>query len=168
MVQLRILIELNNQSKTYPITFHYCNWLLHPSLNRRLAPEMVKRINKALDESANVNAFLKEISEILSVKRLINEIQDLIVVTAKNKKAFLFGEQIISDEYWLNFLKILLNELIHRPLILNSKEPLQNNFGFDIYGLQLVSAKEKIVVELMSNELEKRNKQIFVDLVIMK
>jgi len=57
----------------------------------------------------------------------------------------------------------------------NAKQTLTNNseiiddFGFSIYGIQIVNGKNsQLYIELLSNELKKKNKKILFEIVLFK
>lgn len=168
MNQLRLLIELNSDKDRYPTTNHYCNWLNHIELDRRKSPQIVDELSEALDCSLSKVEFLKQTAEILEIKRLVSEVKEILLKNLNDKKLLFESNCFESDEYWMTFLRIILSELTFRPLKMNKPSTNRNKFGFDIYGLQLVSKKDKIVVEILSDGLKSRNKKLFIDLIMMR
>lgn len=167
MQSVRILLEIDDCNNKYKYTFHYCNWLLHKELYRSSSPIIIDEITKSFSDFSSKNDLIKKITEALSVKKLVEELKEILWTKIENKKLV---SKMDFEEYWLNFITIILNQIILRPLKLEKKStPIKiEKFDFTVYGIQLDYEKESICVEILSKELEQKNKRILADIALFR
>lgn len=72
------------------------------------------------------------------------------------------------ESYWLNFITILLNQIVYRPLRLNNKNIQLDNRKFSIYGLQLINKNEAVWIEVLSTELNMKNTKLMIKVVLFR
>jgi hypothetical protein len=111
-VWTRHILELNKQKKTYPILNFYCNWVVHPEINRYEMPrEILTGLAKALyelDKHHSTHQASIEMSRCLGPSALRLEIETFY-------KEFDF--EIMFLRVWGDFIKrlwfgVLLNKRI--------------------------------------------------------
>lgn len=152
MQKIRLLLEIVNTKEKHKIINHYCNWLFHKNLGRGISPFIIEEISASFENAKSNNDCIKKISNALSVKKLVIELKETLYKNIGFKYDYIFEH----DEFWINFIIIVLNELKSRPLLLNERKLIKNKqiegFGFDfsVYGIQLTHQKSKIVIEILS------------------
>jgi hypothetical protein len=168
MQKIRLLLEIDNTKEKYKILNHYCNWLFHKNLDRGISPFIIEEISASFENAKSNNDCIKKISNALSVKKLVVELKETLYKNIGFKYDYIFEH----DEFWINFITIVLNELKSRPLLLNERKLIKNKqiegFGFDfsVYGIQLTHQKSKIVIEILSEELDNQKKHIYIDFAL--
>jgi hypothetical protein len=165
MQSIRILIEIDQCQLKYKTVFHYCNWLLHMELNRSESPVIIKEITDSFTTFSSKNDLIKRINNSISLINLVVELKEILWMKISNK---IVVSKIDFEEYWLNFIAIILNQIMHRPLKLRKKNILIENFNFTIYGIQIVLEKEYYCIELLSKELEEKDKKMIIDIAFFK
>ncbi|MBN2869198.1 MAG: hypothetical protein JXK08_11025 [Flavobacteriaceae bacterium] len=152
--QIRLLIEIDSLSKKYPLICFYCNWQVHKSISKN--PIRNNIINDIIDAFENINShydFVKKVNQSLSVKDFITQLKEILY---KYSFADKHSSLIENDEFWKNFITIMLNEIVLRPVRLSSKGITIKDFNqsFSISGFQLINHNNKIVIEILSQELK--------------
>lgn len=165
MQSIRILMEIDQCKFKYKLTSHYCNWLLHKELDQSNSPLIIKEIAASFDDFSSKNDFIRKITEALSVKNLVEELKEILWTKIENK---VLVSKIDFEEYWFNFITILLNQIVLRPLKLKQKHSEIKKYNFTIYGIQLIHENKKICVEILSKELEEKNKRLISDFAFFK
>lgn len=165
MQSIRILIEIDQCQSKYKITNHYCNWLLHKELNRAISPTIIQNIADSFQKFSSKNDLIKKINNAISLKKLIEELKEILWVNLNNKVII---SKIDYDEYWIKFIQLILSQILYRPVILKEKHINIDGFEFSIYGLQIISSKDKYNVELLSKELEELGKKIIIDIALLR
>lgn len=170
MFKIRLLLEINNQKGRYKILNHYCNWLLHKNLNQGISPEIIKEISSLFTKKITKNDFVIQLNEILSIKKLIVELKEMLYINIGFKHQYTFE----NDQFWVNFLIIFLKEIKLKPLLLiknrliSSEEIKDIDFDFSIFGIQLTDNNDNIVVEILSKEFLSEDKRIYIEFAIFK
>jgi len=170
MFKIRLLLEINNQKGRYKILNHYCNWLLHKNLDKGISPEIIKEISSLFTKNITKNEFVIEINEILSIKKLIVELKEMLYINIGFKHQYTFE----NDQFWINFLIIFLKEIKLKPLLLIKNRLISNerikdiDFDFSIFGIQLTDNDDKIVIEILSKEFISENSRIYIEFAIFK
>ena len=154
MQSIRILLEIDKSTVKYKTTMHYCNWLLHKELVRSNSPQIIKEISDSFRLYTSKNDLIKRLTEAIALQKLITELKAILWLNIVDKKIV---NQIDREEYWLGFLQIILNQVIYRPLKLESRNIDLNGHQISIYGLQIVP-EEHFKIELLSKELDLKNK----------
>src|SRR5690606_8269670 len=165
MQQIRILNEINQTQNNYIITNHYCNWLLHKELNRSNSPIIMEQISQSLKTFNSKIDLIKKISDSLSLIKLVTELKEILWINLSEKK-ILINSQIENDDYWLKFVGIILNQISFRPLLVRNNHISIDNLEFSIYGIQIAPENEKYNIEILSHELESRNKRILINILL--
>ncbi len=160
IVQIRLLLEVTNSKNKFKLVNFYCNWFLHKNLNKSKVPEIVKRIANSFDTSNSKNELIFNLNQSISSRLFIIELKELLL---ENK---ITNSNIGDDEYMFNILEIILNEIKNRPLLLENKNIVIDAFEFSVFGIMLTNHNDKIVMEILSKELKKRNKRMLFDFVI--
>jgi hypothetical protein len=169
MQQIRILIEIAENKKKYSIANHYCNWLLHSKLDRSNSPVIIDDISESLLNVSTKNELIKNINNVLSLKKLVTEIKEILWENIENKKTLTNSNIYFLDDYWVIFLKILLNQILFRPLLLpNNNTIALEKYRFNVKGIHFVTAKDKVFLEVLSNELNEKDKKILIEIVLFK
>lgn len=165
MQTIRILLEIDQCKPEYKITSHYCNWLLHKELDQSSSPVIIKEITKSFNDFSSKNDLINKITEALSVKKLVEELKEILWTKIENK---ILVSKMDFEIYWLNFITIILNQIVLRPLKLKETHIQIETFDFTIYGIQLIHEKEHVCVEILSKELEQKNKRLVADIAFFK
>ena len=165
MQSIRILLEIDQCGAKYKFTSHYCNWLLHKELDRSSSPVIIEEITKSINDFNSKNDLIKKITESLSIKKLVLELKEILWTKIENK---VLVSKMDFEDYWLNFITILLNQIVLRPLKLKETHIQIEKFDFSVYGIQLVHENEKVCVELLSRELEQKNKRMMADVAFFR
>lgn len=169
MQKIRLLLEIDNVKGNYKITNHYCNWLFHKHLDRNTS-EIIENIGVCFENFDNRFDLINKISSSISVKELIIQIKEILY---KNKIGFEYSEFIENDDFWISFIQNIFNELKNRPVLIDKRKIKKiqiDNFieEFSIYGIQLIEIKNTIGIEILSEELETKNKNLYIDFIITK
>jgi hypothetical protein len=170
MQKIRLLLEIDNTKGNYKVLNHYSNWLLHKNLDKGISLDIIEEIGASFENANSKNNFIKIINEALSVKKLIVELKEVLYKSI----GFKYDNFIENDDFWINFIAIVINEIKLRPIYLTKKQEIISKeikgfeSNFSIYGLQLNDNKDKIVIEILSKELEHQNKKIYIDFAIFK
>lgn len=164
MQSIRLLIEIDKKCSKYEITNHYCNWILHKELDRSNSQFIINKIAQSFESFTSKNDLIKKISLAISIQKLVLEIKEILWLNIKNKNSV---NNIDYDEYWINLASIIINQIKFRPL------KLKNIISVDIlncslYGIQIVPVKEKLCLELLSKELEEKEKRFIIDIALFK
>lgn len=165
MQSIRILIEIDQSQSKYKITSHYCNWLLHKELNRAISPTIIQNIADSFQKFNSKNDLIKKINYAISLKKLIEELKEILWINLNNKVII---SKIDYDEYWIKFIQLILSQILYRPIKLREKHINVDGFEFSIYGLQIVSSKDKYNLELLSKELEDKGKRIIIEIALFR
>lgn len=170
MIKVRLLLEMEDQKNRYKILNHYCNWFLHKSLDRGLSPVIINEISSLFSKRLKKNDFVVGINEILSIKKLVVELKEVLYLNIGFKYQYTFE----NDQFWIIFFKIFLIELKQKPLLLMKKSVVEHqvieeiDFSFSVFGIQLTDYKDKIFVEILSKEFEAKNKHFYIEFAIFK
>ena len=170
MIKVRLLLEMEDQKNRYKILNHYCNWFLHKSLDRGLSPVIINEISSLFSKRLKKNDFVVGINEILSIKKLVVELKEVLYLNICFKYQYTFE----NDQFWIIFFKIFLIELKQKPLLLMKKSVVEHqvieeiDFSFSVFGIQLTDYKDKIFVEILSKEFEAKNKHFYIEFAIFK
>lgn len=167
MQQIRLLLEINNTKKEYNVANHYCNWLFHKELNRSNSPIIIAEISNSFENFNSKNELIKNISETLSLKTLVTELKEILWNNLE-QKLLIKSHTIYLDEFWLVFIRIILSQISNRPLLLKKDKVVLNKYRFSIYGVQIVVKDEKIFLEILSEELENKDKRMFSEIILYK
>jgi hypothetical protein len=164
MQSVRVLIEIDGNKSKYEATILYCNWILHKELNQGNSPsKIIQEIANSFENFNSKNDLIKKINKAISLKKLIDELKEILWINIPDKVKV---SRMDYEDYWLKFIQILLSQLLFRPIKLEKKNIILNDFQFTIYGLQLVSEKEHYNIELLSKELESKNKRLIIDIAL--
>lgn len=167
MQQIRLLLEINYNKDEYIISKHYCNWLLHKNLARSNSPEIIDEISNLFQTFKTNNELVKNISKTLSLKKLVEELNEILWLNIQDKKAL--ANIIGNQDYWIYFIRIILSQISYRPLLLKKTNIDIGNYGFSIYGIQIVNGKNnQLYIELLSKELENKKKKIRSEIILYK
>ena len=170
MQKLRLLLEIDNSKRNYKILNHYCNWLFHKNIDRNTS-EIINNIGASFENFDSKFDLINKISTSISVKELIVQIKEILY---KTQTGFKYDSFIENDDFWISFIQNIFHELANRPILLEKNIKVKakkiENFDvdFSINGIQLVSIKNKICIEILSNELETKNKNLYIDFIITK
>lgn len=168
MQKLRLLLEIDDDKRTYKIVNHYCNWLFHKKLDRNTS-EIIENIGECFECFENKNELIMKISSTISIKKLIIEIKEIL---HKNKIGLKYNEIIENDNFWISFTQNIFYEIKNRPIIFENKKNITSrkidnfNVDFSVYGIQLFEINNKIVIEILSNELEDKSKNFYVQFIL--
>jgi len=165
MQSIRILLEIDNSKDKYPITEHYCNWLLHKELNRKRSPKIIEEIATSLKVSNSKIEIINKIGKAIELQKLVSEIQEILWAKASDKMKI---RDFDFETNWLKFIQVIISQVIYRPIKLNKSHIDISAFQITIYGFQIVTQKDKYCVELLSRELEKKDKRIIIDIAIFR
>ena len=164
MQSIRLLLEIDSSKSKFKITNHYCNWLLHKDLNRSNSPVIVREIAESFQKSTTKNDLIKKVNDAISIKKLVVELKEILWTSLPNKVSL---SRTDHEDYWLSFLQIILSQLLFRPIKLENDISLKD-FQFSIYGLQIVADNEHYNVELLSKELDRKNKRFIIDIALFR
>jgi hypothetical protein len=170
IIKIRLLLEITNQKSKYKILNHYCNWFLHKSLDQGISPVIIKEISCTFSKQLKKNDFIVEINEILSVKKLIEELKEVLYINVGFKHQYTFE----NDQFWIKFLTLFLSEIKIKPLLLIKNNVIENkaieeiDFSFSVYGIQLTDNDGKIVIEILSKEFTDKKKHFYIEFAIFK
>ena len=165
MQSIRVLLEVDQNSNKYPVTKHYCNWLLHKELDKSNSPLIIQEIADSFQLYSSKNNLIKRINDAVSMKKLITELKTILWTNMPDKKIV---SQMDFEEYWIKFLQITLSQIRYRPLKLKSANVHLDGFDFSIYGIQIVTEKDHFDIELLSKELELKGKRILISMALFE
>src|SRR5690606_32500433 len=118
----------------------YCNWILHKELDRGNNPsDIIEEIAFAFQNFRSKNDLIKKINDAISLKKLVTELKEILWTNVSDKVKV---SRMDYEDYWINFIQILLSQLLFRPIKLKTNSIDLNDFQFTIYGLQIVTEKE--------------------------
>ena len=164
MQSIRILLEIDQSQDKYRITSHYCNWLLHQELDRKNSPKIIiEEIANSFQEFSSKNDLIKKINNAISLKELVTQLKEILWHNIPNKEIV---SQMDFEENWVNFINIVLHQVMLRPVKLKRTEISIEKFKFSIYGIQIVGENEKYRIELLSKELAEKEKRITVEIAL--
>ena len=169
LINIRVLIESKKLKQKYPHINLYCNWLLHSELDREIVPTLVEDISKSFQNFSTENELNIRITEILSIKEFVIQLKDLLWKAIINEEID-YQYNIDDDDFWFSFVSILLTYITDRPLLLKNQKvfKLVENLDVTIYGIQLKSYQNKIMVEILSKELQDNDKYLYIELGLRK
>lgn len=166
MQSVRVLIEIDGSKSKYEFTNLYCNWILHKELDQGNTPsKIIQEIANSFENINSKNDLIKKINNSISLRKLIVELKEILWINISDKVKV---SRTDYEDYWLKFIQILLSQILFRPIKLKKKNIDLNDFQFSIYGLQLVSEKEHYNIELLSEELESKNKRFIIDIALFR
>lgn len=165
MQSIRILLEIDDSKSKYKITSHYCNWMLHKELDRSSSPLIIKEITRAFNCFTSERDLTEKVTNALSVQKLVQELKEILWVNVENK---ILVSKMDFESYWLNFITILLNQIVYRPLKLNNKNILLDNRKFSVYGIQLINKNEAVWIEILSTELNMKDTKMMIKVVLFR
>ncbi|WP_028863782.1 hypothetical protein [Psychromonas aquimarina] len=110
---VRELAESKGKLKSYPSLRFFADWTLHPKLDRASARELISEIVTIYGKhkDGNPSDISKDISNLLSIDTLHQEIQELLI--GSGLPVFL----IEQPEPWQQCVSWLLQDLIDKPII---------------------------------------------------
>ena len=128
--------------------------------------EIVENISNSFENINSKNDLINKISNCLSIKDLVIQLKEIIYLNI----GFKYDNIIENDDFWIKFVEILLNEISYRPVLIKNKsiEIVSFQTSFSIYAIQFVQISDKIVVEVLSKELNDKQKNLYFDFIIMK
>jgi hypothetical protein len=108
---IRQHLEANHLKDRYKITTLYCDWCLHPELDRsRALKDFFREIDDAISDGKE--ALLNDrINDAISLKQLRFELIEIVNPAGADSKLF------SSHLGWMAFLGVLLNLLLEKPII---------------------------------------------------
>ena len=166
MQSVRVLIEIDKNKSKYEITSLYCNWILHKELDQGNAPSnIIQEIANSFQNFSSKNDLIKKINNAISLKKLIVELKEILWINISDKVKM---SRMDYEDYWLKFIQILLSQLLFRPIKLKTNNISLNDFQFTIYGFQVVTEKEHYNIELLSKELETKNKRFIINIALFR
>ncbi|MEE1945071.1 hypothetical protein VRU48_08130 [Pedobacter sp. KR3-3] len=118
MVNIRLVIEHENLKEVYKILNLYCNWCMHAKIKDslvayRVLEHITNAIIKCNHDPDNSTWYSDAVIEGLKIHELQYEIEDFIF-------RFNLGITLFSERnFWKGFGKVLINNLMERPLELN-------------------------------------------------
>ena len=165
MQSIRVLLEIDELNSKYPVTNHYCNWLLHKELDRKKSPYIIKEIAQSFKDYNSKNDLIRKINNSIELKKLISELKDILWTTIPDK---LKVSKIDFEDYWKKFIQVILNQILYRPIKLKKDHIEIDGFDLTIYGFQIVAEKGNYNIELLSKELERKEKRIIIDIALFR
>jgi len=165
MQSIRVLLEIDNTKENYPITEHYCNWLLHKELDRKRSPKIIQEIALSFKESNSKIEIINKVGKAIELQKLISELQDILWKNIADKMKV---RNFDFESNWLKFIQVIFNQIIFRPIKLKKSHIDISGFDITIYGFQIVIEKGKYCMELLSNELNKKDRRIIIDIAIFR
>nr|WP_321414956.1 hypothetical protein [uncultured Allomuricauda sp.] len=166
MQSLRVLMEIDGNQSKYSVTNLYCNWILHKELDRGKNPsEIIEEIAYSFQKFSSKNDLIKKINNAISLKKLVTELKEILWTNVSDKVKV---SRMDYEDYWIKFIQILLSQLLFRPIKLKTNSINLNDFQFTIYGLQIVTEKDHYNIELLSKELEEKNKRFIIDIALFR
>jgi hypothetical protein len=101
------------------------------------------------------------VSKIIGVQEFVIELKEIIYKYLKSRN------NIDDDRFWIDFLKLYLNLITHKPILfskeMKSLDMSDIGFDFKIYGLQFVDYEDSFKIEILSEQLEASNKNLYLD-----
>jgi hypothetical protein len=114
LVQIRKHLEANSLKQKYKITNFYCNWCLHPILDRNPEEEILKEISKVVEDGEET-LLNDRINEIIPTQRLRKELVEIVASVGVNSSLF------SSYRGWQSFLRVLIKLLLNIPILRTDK-----------------------------------------------
>lgn len=166
MQQIRILFEIDQDWKKYPIARLYCDWLLHSELNRNNTGfEIVEKLADIFSTIRDSNQLIKEVSKSISIQELITQLRDILwsKIEDKNKLA-----KYDFEDQWLDFIRLLLNQLLFRPIRTKNKNYHLFTDKIQFTGLQIISYNNFYNIEILSDKLTQEDKRLLFKLTLWR
>ncbi len=163
MQSIRIFLEIDDVKTQYPITNHYCNWILHKNLTSSNSPQIIKEISEAFGNYTSKNDLIKKINKAVSIKKLVTELKEILWKNMPDKKVI---SLVDYDDYWIKFIHLILNQIMFRPLELKKRHLILDGIEISIYGIQITINEEQYTIELLSQELESKSKRILIGMAL--
>jgi hypothetical protein len=108
---IRQHLEASALMTTYKTTVFYCDWCLHPKLDRSSTiKEFLQQIDDVISDDKELSLNDK-INEIISIQRLRNELVQIAESAGVNSNVF------NSHAGWIAFLQVLLYWLKDKPIV---------------------------------------------------
>jgi len=142
---VRQVIEKENLHSKYPKIHFFCNWLLHPELNRKNTTESILRdMKEAIKEHRNGKTDIGlELSKKINLPNLRLELISFL-------KDFDIEVGFVKlNSYWKNFESILLHLLLEKPVFFDKiPEFIPNkDTNFNFKGFRLIKFEDAICYE---------------------
>ena len=115
-------LEANKLKEKYKTTAFYCDWCLHPELNRnQTADHFLQQIDAVVSDGKDttLNDRINEIIPFHTLRKELIEISNFAGVSS-----IIFT----SYEGWKVFLRVLLEQLIEKPLV-RIEKPVSGKFA---------------------------------------
>lgn len=147
-------LEANSLIKKYPVLFFYCNWNVHPSLDRGIVQDFLGRISNVINNDKAGHP-ADRISEILSMSHMRNDIRQIL-----KQEGFESGIFEI-EENWIIFTELMFQFLLNKPLyrkkesnFLNAVESLElyNNNGKLFWSIKVSPNNREFIGPVMRVE----------------
>lgn len=165
MQSVRLLIEIDGTKTKYKTTNHYCNWLLHKELNRSNSPVIIQEVVNSFQCFTSENDLIKRINQAISLKNLITELKEILWLNMSDKVTV---SKTDYEEFWLSFIHKLLTQLLFRPLKVNKQDINLGIINLSVYGIQIADFKNDFKIELLSKELEKKDKRFLIEIALFQ
>ena len=160
LMQIRLLLEINFEKEKYKITYLYCNWLLHKNLTYKNNKFLIDEISNSFDNYQTKKDLIRNLNKALSIKEFVNELKEIIWRNIQDRSSLIKLTSIENDDYWKNFIRVFLNQVSNRPVLLQKGSNKITDLDFTINGIQIVPRNDKFYIELISNELENKEKKL--------
>lgn len=109
MSQFRQHVEAAGLRNKYKVLMFYCNWNLHPELDRGIVQDFLKKISGVINDDRAGHP-TDRISEILSMAKLRNEIREVLKNEGHESGVFEI------DKNWIAFTELMFPFLLDKPL----------------------------------------------------
>lgn len=110
--KFRILIEGESKQSEYHVLKLYCDWALHPQIDRSdFCIQILEKLSIMLYDHDNKKVYTEKVQEFVSIAELRKQIVHILF---NHNIDFAF---ILNDELWYKvFVILLVNHLLERPI----------------------------------------------------
>lgn len=121
LITIRKIIENENQEKEYTLLFTYCNWIVHPNLDKASSTENISSLISSYIDTSDYRKTLQDVeehaSEIFNFKKLKSEIKKI----SKDKNL----PVNFSASNWCSFCGLFLKEIESSEIKFEAKVPVK-------------------------------------------
>src|SRR5690606_21807220 len=129
------------------------------------SPQIIKEISEAFENYVSKHDLIKKINEAVSIKKLVTELKEILWTNIPDRKVV---SLVDYDGYWMRFIKLILNQIMFRPLEVKKEHFALEGIEISIYGIQIAVYEENYSIELLSQELESKSKRILISIVLFQ
>jgi hypothetical protein len=163
MTDCRTIIESSNQKVKYPILYFYCNWVLHPNIDRNpFLYDILGEINFKLSGVENFH-----VATVLKITKLIQEIAEFVTDMFQSERIMIMTSYLtrLTNQIFFN----LTYRKIHFPIEQDKKEKkkIEVIINSTLENAEKVNTVDKFTDPQLDSEFDYSN-PILIDSIMVK